>query len=226
MIAAGYGAVVFDLDGTLADTAVDIHDALARSLASENLPPVALGAVRLMIGGGPRLLVERALERIGRPAEGPLVERLVDAFRTEYLGAKNRQSRLFPGADSALRNLHASGVCIGLCSNKPDDLCRALLRNLGVDHYFDEILGSSDTIPNKPDPAMLLAVIERLGVTPQDTLYVGDSETDITTARAAGVPVMLVSYGYTLRKASQLGADGVIDSLAELVGSGPYAQSA
>ncbi len=226
MIGGEYCAVVFDLDGTLADTAVDIRDALVRALAAEGLPPVDVASVRLMIGGGPKLLVERALHRLGVPAREDLVDKLAKAFHAEAKGRGNQNSRLFDGAESALRQLHRSGVRIGLCSNKPDDLCRDLVRDLGVDAYIDEILGSSEHMPKKPDPALLLGVIERLGVPPGETLYVGDSATDVATARAAGVPVMLVSYGYTLRNASQLGADAVIDSIAELTRPGQLQKSA
>ena len=226
MIAAEYCAVVFDLDGTLADTAEDIREALVSALAREGLPPIDVASVRLMIGGGPKVLVERALHRLGVPARDDLVDRLAEAFHAESKKRGNRSSRLFDGAESALRQLHRSGVRIGLCSNKPNDLCHLLVRDLGVDGYIDEVLGSSDNRPKKPDPALVLTVIERLGVPPGETLYVGDSATDVATARAAGVPVFLVSYGYTLRSATQLGADAVIDSLAELVRPGQFARSA
>ena len=226
MIAAGYCAVVFDLDGTLADTAADIREALVRALASEGLPPVDLASVRLMIGGGPRLLVRRALERLGVEDEAGLVERLTSGFYTEYKRQNNSLTRLFDGVESTLRQLHEAGIRVGICSNKPDELCRMLARNFSLERYIDEILGSDDGRPKKPDPAPLLAVIERLGVPPGDTLYVGDSETDVTTARAAGVRVMLVDHGYTLRAASQLGSDGVLESITDLVKPGPYARSA
>ena len=155
-----------------------------------------------------------------------LVDRLAAGFHAEAKHRGNRSSRLFDGAESTLRQLHRSGVRIGLCSNKPHDLCQQLVRDLGVAAYIDEVLGSSDDRPKKPDPALLLSVVERLGVPPGETLYVGDSATDVATARAAGIPVILVSYGYTLRNATQLGADAVIDSLAELVRPGPLARSA
>jgi phosphoglycolate phosphatase len=226
MIAAGYSAIVFDLDGTIADTAVDIRAALVRALAAEGLPPVDLGSVRLMIGGGPRLLVQRALDRLGIATNDALVARLTAAFHTEYIRQGNALTKLFDGVESTLRQLHMSGIRVGLCSNKPDDLCRMLVNNFTIDRYFDEILGSGGDMPRKPDPAPLLRIIERLGVPPEDTLYVGDSQTDVVTARNAGVPVMLVSYGYTLRAASQLGADAVIDSVAELIRPGPFARSA
>lgn len=226
MIAGGYSAVVFDLDGTLADTAADVQQALARALATEGLPPIDVAATRLMIGGGPRLLVERALHRLGLPVREALAENLTRAFHAEYLGQQNELSALFEGVDNSLQQLHAAGILLGLCSNKPDDLCQLLVKDFGLDDIFDEVLGSNANLPRKPDPAPLLTVIERLGVTPNDTLYVGDSETDVVTARNAGVPVMLVSYGYTLRAASQLGADAVIDSLTELVRPDSLARSA
>ena len=210
MIAGGYSAVVFDLDGTLADTAADIREAVVRALAAEGLPPVDVASVRLMIGGGPRLLVERVLHRLHVDADDALVERLSQAFHAEYLKQGNRLSSLFPGVESTLRNLHSAGIRVGLCSNKPDDLCRMLVRNFSLVDYFDEILGSGHGLPRKPDPAPLLCVIE----------------TDVATARNAGVNVMLVKHGYTLRAASQLGADAVIDSVADLVRPGPLARSA
>ena len=226
MIAAGYSAVVFDLDGTVADTAQDIHASLITALASSGLPPVNLESVRLMIGGGPQLLVERALHRLGVNTEKRLVRALVDAFHADYLANGDRHARLYDGVEQTLRQLHAMGTRIGLCSNKPDDLCRMLTRSFNIDRYIDETLGSMPGMPKKPDPAPLLTIVERLGVTPEDTLYIGDSDADVKAARAAKIPVMLVSYGYTLRPASQLGADGVIDSLAELLGPGPLARSA
>jgi len=226
VIAGGYSAVVFDLDGTLADTAADIREAIVRALADEGLPPVDVNSVRLMIGGGPRLLVERVLHRLNVPTDSDLVERLTRSFHSEYLKQGSRLSSLFPGVESTLKNLHAAGIRVGLCSNKPDDLCRMLMRNFSLVEYVDEIVGSGGDLPRKPNPAPLLRVIERLGVARDDALYVGDSETDVVTARNAGVNVMLVKHGYTLRAATQLGADGVIDSVADLVRPGPLARSA
>ena len=226
MIAAGYSAVVFDLDGTVADTAQDIHASLINALSGKGLPPVDLESTRLMIGGGPQLLVERALHRLGVNTDARLVDALVTAFHDDYLANGDRHARLYDGAESTLQQLHAMGTRVGLCSNKPDDLCRMLTRSFNIDRYIDETLGSTPGMPKKPDPAPLLAITERLGVAPADTLYVGDSDADVKAARAAGIRVMLVSYGYTLRHAAQLGADGVIDSLAELVRPGPLARSA
>lgn len=219
-------AVVFDLDGTLADTAEDIRRALNRALAADDLPSLDLENVRLMIGGGPTLLVVRALRKLGVEAGQYRIDRLTKRFYDEYLRQEDVESTLFEGAEACLERLQRAGTRIGLCSNKPDELCVKLVAELGVSSYFDVIQGSCTGLPRKPDPAPLLTTIERLGTTPTATLYVGDSETDVVTARAAGVAVVLVSYGYTDRPAAELGADRVYDSLADITGPAPVAKSA
>jgi phosphoglycolate phosphatase len=226
MIDSQLQAIVFDLDGTLADTAADIREALVRALASEGLPPVDVASARLMIGGGPRLLLVRALDRLCVNDDDALVSRLTDRFHAEYLAQGKQLSQLYDGVSEGLERLRAAGLKIGICSNKPDDLCRLLVDSFDLRDKVDVVLGSGAGLPRKPDPAPLLRVIEKLGATPATTLYVGDSETDVKTARAAGVPVALVSYGYTVRRASQLGADCVIDSILELARPRPLAQSA
>jgi phosphoglycolate phosphatase len=226
MIDPNLKAIVFDLDGTLADTAADIREALVRALATEGLPPVDLASVRLMIGGGPRLLVIRALDRIGVADDDERVSRLTEHFHAEYLEQRNELSQLFAGVDEGLERMNSAGLKLGVCSNKPDDLCRLIVDNFDLGDKLDAIIGSGAGLPKKPDPAPLLHVIEKLGATPANTLYVGDSETDVRTARAAGVPVALVTYGYTVRHAGQLGADVVVDSITELAPPGPLARIA
>ena len=210
-------AVVFDLDGTLVDSAADVQRALNRTLASEELPPLEVDLVRYMIGGGPRLLILRALAELRIKKSRYVVDKLTDLFHDEYLRQENTETRLYEGAEECLKQLRGAGTRIGICSNKPEDLCQKLIDDLGAAQYFDVILGSGSGLPRKPDPAPLLEVISRLESRPEATLYIGDSETDVKTARAAGVDVVLVSYGYTARPAADLGADKVYDSLADIV---------
>lgn len=211
-------AVVFDLDGTLADTAVDICDALNTALREQNLGTLEPGSVRLMIGKGPVVLVERALQHLGTDPQPQLVESLCRAFIRCYAKQGNQRSTLFAGVKRCLDRLAAQDIRTGVCSNKPHEFCQALLDDLGVSDYFAAVQGSADGLPRKPDPALLLAVLESLDVLPHQALYVGDSETDVRTARAAGVPVALVRYGYSAEPVEELGADCVLQTLQDLPG--------
>ncbi|MFQ5982172.1 MAG: HAD-IA family hydrolase [Woeseiaceae bacterium] len=209
-------AVVFDLDGTLADTAPDIRKALNRALGTRELTPLGLSSVRLMIGAGPRTLVERALRVLDVAANAQLVDYLTDEFERCYLEQGNMLSKLFDGVKLCVFQLAARQIPLGICSNKPHDLCLAGLADLGILHCFGAVSGTSPGVPKKPDPTLLLRTLDRLGSLPENALYVGDSETDVKTARDAGVPVALVSYGYATTPADQLGADLVVDTLSEL----------
>ena len=209
--------VVFDLDGTLVDTAADICQALNDALATRGLSPLAVPSVRLIVGAGPQVLVERALHALDVRDRVSLVDYLTQEFERSYLERGNRQSRLFDGVESCLSELNARRVPMGVCSNKPHHLCLAGLSDLGVLRYFTAINGTSPGVPKKPDPTLLLRTLDRLGSRPQSALDIGDSETDVTTARAAGVPVALVRYGYTAKPADELGADLVINTFADLL---------
>lgn len=226
MTSPPFEAVVFDLDGTLADTAGDVQQALAAALASEGLPPVELGAVRFMIGNGPEVLVKRALQRLAVEEDAELVQRLTTGFHAAYLRQGNARSRLYDGAAEGLEYLRANAMRTGICSNKTQDLCEKLVRDLGIAGSIDVIQGSEPGLPRKPDPAPLLHVVGRLGASRETTLYVGDSATDVATARAAGVPVVLVSYGYSARPATQLGANDVYDRISDIFKLGPLRRSA
>jgi len=207
-------AVVFDLDGTLADTAADIQQALNRVLADEQLPFVDVAAVRLMIGRGPEVLVSRTLESLDTPAAADRVARMTNAFRENYSKQGNNLSRLFPGATECLEDLARLRIAIGLCSNKPESNCTQLLDDLGIRGHFAAIHGSGSGLPLKPDPKALVTTVRRLGAT--HPLYVGDSATDVTTARAASIPVALVRGGYTQTPPEALAADWVLERLSDL----------
>jgi phosphoglycolate phosphatase len=182
-------------------------------MAQDELPSLELETVRLMIGGGPEVLIRRALDKLGIVAGTNEVRRLTKSFEDTYSKQGNSLTRLFPGAISCLENLDNQGVAIGLCSNKPEHICHQLLADLGVQHFFDVIQGSGSGLPTKPHPAALIAALHRLGVSAEQALYVGDSQTDVDTARAAGLVVALIKGGYTAVPADSLGADWVLEGL-------------
>jgi len=170
-----------------------------------------------MIGGGPAVLVERALDSLGIVAASSEIEHLSVKFQETYLEQGNTLTTLFPGAVDCLEQLADQDIAIGLCSNKPERICHQLLSDLGIRHYFQVIQGSGSGLPTKPDPAVLIETLRRLEAGPERALYVGDSMTDVETARAAGVTVVLVIGGYTAIPAESLGADRVVAGLADVM---------
>lgn len=208
--------VVFDLDGTLVDSAADIRNALNRALAGADLPGLELDAVRLMIGRGPEVLLCSALQFLGEAVEADRVNLLTAAFRAHYTQQGHDRTVLLPGAAECLEALRQQRIPAAVCSNKPAPDCVQVLEDLGVAGRFAVIRGSGDELPLKPDPAPLVAIIDRLGATAGRTLYVGDSETDIATARAAAVPVVIVRGGYSAVPPESLEADWTVDGLAQV----------
>ena len=209
-------AVIFDLDGTLVDSAPDIHYSLNAVLNQRGLNSIELNSVALMIGGGPELLIRRALAELGAAAETGEIAELTTEFESVYLEHGNTLTNLFPGALECLTELDRHGIRIGLCSNKPEHICDQLLTDLEIRKFFVAIQGSGTGLPKKPHPDPLLAILDRLGAKPAQSLYVGDSSTDVETARAGDVPVALVKHGYTLEPAATLGSDWVVESLADI----------
>jgi phosphoglycolate phosphatase len=221
-------AVIFDLDGTLADTAPDLAASLNQALMEHDLPPHPLQAVRLMIGGGLAKLAERALAAHGADLGDAARERFAIRLYEIYAARPAETSQLYPGAAEALIALQGEGVRLGLCTNKPHAISVSILESLGIAQHFACVQGSVDGLAKKPDRAMVLHVLERLGAEPPDAAFVGDSATDVACARDAGLArVVVVSYGYSAEPAHELGADFVIGSLADLAplfaGSPPMA---
>ncbi|MFM9849966.1 MAG: phosphoglycolate phosphatase [Hyphomicrobiaceae bacterium] len=210
-------AVVFDLDGTLVDSAPDIKAALNATLATDGLAPFDVDRVKTMVGGGSRRLVERALAARGDAVDDGRVDRLVDIFEKIYADNPCQETRIFPGAVSLIETLTARGIGIGLCTNKPGGATLPLLEALDLARHFGAVVTGSDGFAKKPDAAMLAATFAKLGCTAEDGVMVGDSAADVGCARAAGCPVVLVSFGYTHEPASTLGADAVADGFDEIL---------
>ncbi len=209
-------AVIFDLDGTLADTAGEIALALARAFAEFGLDPLPEAAVREMIGRGVAALVERALERIGSGVEASAV---VERFEHHYAQTVATAAELYPSVREGLSRLAAHGLPLAVATNKPRAFTEPLLRQLQIGDALAAVLCGDDRWPKKPAPGMLLAACERMASRAEETLMLGDSANDVLAARAAGCPVWCVPYGYNEgRPPATLGADRIVADIAEAVG--------
>lgn len=208
--------IVFDLDGTLIDTAPDLIDTLNVVFAREGLPPVPYETARNLIGGGARMMIARGIEAEGRTLVPAELERLFQDFLVHYSEHIADRSRPFPGLTDALDALATYGACFAVCTNKVEYLSVLLLKQLGLAHRFAVICGQDTFGMQKPDPEVLRRTVAAAGGTLRNAIMIGDSATDIRTARAAGIPVIAVDFGYTDRPVSELGPDRIISRFAEL----------
>jgi phosphoglycolate phosphatase len=208
--------IVFDLDGTLIDTAPDLIDTLNIVFAREGLPPVPYETARTLIGGGARAMIVRGLEAEGRTVVPAELERLFRDFLAHYSEHIADRSRPFPGLTDALDALAANGSRLAVCTNKLEHLSVLLLKQLGLAHRFAVICGQDTFGVQKPDPEVLRRTIAAAGGTLRNAIMIGDSLTDIRTARAADVPVIAVDFGYTDRPVSELGPDRIISRFTDL----------
>ncbi|WP_380876940.1 phosphoglycolate phosphatase, bacterial [Sphingomonas sp. DBB INV C78] len=209
-----FAVVAFDLDGTLADTAPDLTSALNHALGQLGRPPIAAEEVRHMVGHGARALLRKGLAATGDVSED-LIEQGFPIFLEYYEAHIADHTRPFEGLEAALDQLAARGVKLAVCTNKLEGLSRELIDTLGWNHRFVSLVGG-DTLPvRKPDPAPLFEAIARAGG--GRAAFVGDSITDTDTARAAGIPCVAVTFGFSDRPANQLGADALIDHFDDLI---------
>ena len=210
------GAVVFDLDGTLIDSAGDIADALNTALRQSGLEPFSDAEVRLMVGGGARVLVERVLNVRELSGDAALAQRLYANFMEVYQTASVARTTVYDNGRELLGELRRQGIKLAICTNKPAGITEDVLAKLDLRGSFEVVVGGTDSRPKKPHPAMLLAALSALGVDPDYAVMIGDSAADVGAARAANVPVVVVSHGYSPTPANELGADLVIGSLADV----------
>jgi phosphoglycolate phosphatase len=208
--------IVYDLDGTLADTADDLMGSLNAVLASEGLPPLPVGNARSMLGGGARALIQRGFAASGRALAPMKLEALFGDFLAHYNAHIAEHTALYPGVERALDNFTRAGWRQAVCTNKIEGSARLLMKKLGVADRFGFICGQDTFGVGKPDPKPLLGTIAASGGVSARALMVGDSVTDIKTARAAGLPVIAVDFGYTDVPVTELGPDRVISHFDEL----------
>ncbi len=204
--------VVFDLDGTLIDTAPDLVATLNVIFAREGLPPVAFEAARNMVGGGARAMIERGLAAERRSLPAAEVDRLYRQFIEHYAAHIADRSRAFPGVEAALAELDRAGCRLAVCTNKLEWLSARLLGALGLAGRFAAICGADTFGVPKPDAAILRGTVARAGGRPELAVMVGDTVTDVRVARAAGVAVIAVDFGYSEIPVAALAPDRIVSS--------------
>jgi phosphoglycolate phosphatase len=208
--------VVFDLDGTLAETAPDIMNTLNVILEREGLPALPIERARELVGAGARALIERGFKVSGRPLDTEKLEQLFEEFLVIYAGAVAKDSYVHDGVTAALDALAADGFVFAVCTNKPILHTRLILDHFGITGRFAAIAGRDSFAFFKPDPRHLTQTIAEAGADPARAVMVGDSRTDVSTARAAGIPVVCVPFGYTDVPVESLEPDLVIQHFSEL----------
>jgi len=208
--------IVYDLDGTLADTAGDLMGALNFVLERDGLAPLPVENARSLLGAGGRALIERGFAASGRDLSPEKLEVLFGDFLAHYNAHIAVHTRLYPGVLAALDAFAAAGWVQAICTNKIEASAKLLIRRLGVADRFAFICGQDTFGVGKPDPKPLIGTVVAAGGSKGRAIMVGDSATDIKTARAAGLPVIAVDFGYTDVPVTELGPDRVISHFDEL----------
>lgn len=210
-------SLVFDLDGTLIDSAPDIRHSANMKLAEDGLEPYPLEDVRMMIGGGVGKLIERAYAGRGITLERDDRNRLTDRMIEIYSENACIDTAAYPGADDLLKRCAQDGIPMALCTNKPHAITCTILESLGWYDLFGEIVGGDSAHEKKPGPAPMLKALNGIGADPAKSVVIGDSKADFGAARAVGARVMLVSYGYSKTPVQDLEPDWVIDHLGSVL---------
>ncbi len=208
--------IVFDLDGTLIDTAPDLISSLNHTIAAAGLAPVGYEDVTHLVGNGARVMIERAFRLRDVPLTQEDLGALLDRFIAHYKSEMPGESRPFPGLADALARLAEAGYGLAVCTNKIEELAIPLIEKLGLSGHFSVIAGGDTFAVRKPDAGHLTGTIEKAGGDPRRAIMVGDSINDVLAAKNAGVPSIVVPFGYSDKPVEELGADRLINHFDEL----------
>jgi phosphoglycolate phosphatase len=205
-------AVIFDLDGTLIDSLPDVLTAVNHALLQHGRAPVTAQQLKGMVGEGARVMMEKAFEATGGRIAEELLVSAIATYTAYYRDLPVREDRVYAGTRDTLELLAQSGSLAGICTNKPDRLAHAALTGAGLMPFFPVVVGG-DFSYRKPDPRHVLEVLHGLSCTPEDAVFVGDSSHDVQAARAADVPIVMVSWGYAVVTE---GVDAIVHSMTDL----------
>jgi phosphoglycolate phosphatase len=211
-------AVVFDLDGTLVDSAPDLHAAANAFLAERGHGPLDLPTITSFVGNGVPVLLERVLRAAGEAADSEAVAAALPRFNALYGDAPSALSRLYPGVGEALGALRDAGLALGICTNKPEGPARRVVADLGLGEFVTALVGGDSLPQRKPDAAPLRHLAGLMGAELGAAAYVGDSEVDAATAAAAGVPFVLFTEGYRKRPVAAIAHSARFARFPELPG--------
>ncbi|WP_316859659.1 phosphoglycolate phosphatase [uncultured Cohaesibacter sp.] len=211
-----FTCILFDLDGTLVDTAPDLTEALNHVLERNGLASVTVQQVKNLVGLGARISIQRSFASYGVEIADEALDEAHGQFLAHYSANIYKYSVLFPGVETVLKHFKDQGFKLGVCTNKTQHLSEELLEKIGIASYFETICGPN-TVPNhKPHPDHIFAAIERTGGIAEKSVMIGDSQADVDSAKAAGIPVIAMTYGYTATPAHELGANLVLDDFSDI----------
>ncbi len=210
-------AIIFDLDGTLVDTAPDLIHTLNHLLALEDCPPAPHAQMRKMISRGAKAMLKKGFEMAEKPKTSEQLDELTQQFIAHYGENIAVHSRPFPGVIKALDTLKNNGHPLGICTNKTEALSKQLIGALVMEDFFGAIIGADTLEVKKPDPGHILGTIKALDASPHTAIMVGDSEIDIVAAKAANIPVIAVDFGYSIDPIANFAPDAIISTHDDLL---------
>lgn len=211
-----FSALLFDLDGTIIDSAPDVCASVNRALDNMGRAPITVENTKKLVGFGARTLCEKTLAMTGEPGSEEEVDLLLSGFLDSYGKNPSKHTVIFPGALKALNLFKDAGIQLGICTNKPEATCFPVLDALELRHFFSSIICGDTMEFRKPDPRHVFHTLDDMGAELRNAALIGDSEADIEAAKNAGLPCVLVTFGYCLVPLDSLNADARIDHFDDL----------